>query len=177
MNQYSKFYMTSPPPAALLEKIILHKSKEFSPTRPWKNPQVLDLGKRNSVYFNNQPNDNNEPVLENPGPYNNSGQGSSCWNKRKFWWSPPLNSLPVEFCQETSIHGLKFVAHKKSHVAERHANNMTCINSHHIICKCVICTFRIFWIIAFCLGFIAAVLLINEVWTRYYSNPVIGNIT
>jgi hypothetical protein len=33
--------------------------------------------------------------------------------------------------------------------------------------------FRIFWLIAFCLGLIGAVLLINDVWARYKANPVI----
>ncbi|CAL8093922.1 unnamed protein product [Orchesella dallaii] len=66
------------------------------------------------------------------------------------WWDPPQNSLPVEFCQDTSLHGLKYIGQPQRHLSE-----------------------RIFWFLAFVAGLSIATWLISEMWTKYKQNPVI----
>jgi hypothetical protein len=33
----------------------------------------------------------------------------SCWNQPFCWWSPPSDLVAVQFCQETNLHGLKYL--------------------------------------------------------------------
>lgn len=35
------------------------------------------------------------------------------------WWEPPQDSFPVEFCQDTSLHGLKYIGQSRRHLSER----------------------------------------------------------
>ncbi len=35
------------------------------------------------------------------------------------WWVPNQKSLSVTFCNETSIHGFKFLGQEKRHMSER----------------------------------------------------------
>lgn len=86
---------------AILEKIVLGRSKKLfehnshsntNDLRRWAfNPQDIERGSATGT-----------------------GPQTGIW-----WWSPPPNAIPVEFCRETSIHGLKFIFREKSHLSER----------------------------------------------------------
>lgn len=35
------------------------------------------------------------------------------------WYDPPEDSVPVVFCVNTSLHGLRYLGQKKRHICER----------------------------------------------------------
>lgn len=52
----------------------------------------------------------------------NEDDDSSGFCSNKFcWYVPPQKSLSVAFCNETSIHGFKFLGQEKRHLTERQA--------------------------------------------------------
>lgn len=46
-------------------------------------------------------------------------KGEGCCNNKFCWWVPNQKSLSVTFCNETSIHGFKFLGQEKRHMSER----------------------------------------------------------
>ncbi len=101
---------------------------------------------------------------------------SNLCNKRCCWWSPSQDSISVAFCNETSIHGFKFLGQRKRHLTERQFEHwflliLLCIKFSDY--KIFIVFFRIFWLISFLLSLSAAVYLIYGVWERYQRVPVI----
>ncbi len=46
-------------------------------------------------------------------------KGKGCCSNRFCWWIPNQKSLSVTFCNETSIHGFKFLGQEKRHMSER----------------------------------------------------------
>lgn len=66
------------------------------------------------------------------------------------WYNPPEDSIPVEFCLETSLHGLKYMGQQKRHIFE-----------------------RFFWLAAFLASTIAATILIWGIWNDYQDMPII----
>jgi hypothetical protein len=95
-------------PSYLFEKSVLSNSKKlFKPSKKWPiHPIFNHAGKRGSIY-NSLPNENDDDD-------DFTGDRSSIW-----WWEPPKRSIPIEFCNETSTHGLKFLAMPKRHLTER----------------------------------------------------------
>ncbi|CAL8109589.1 unnamed protein product [Orchesella dallaii] len=74
--------------------------------------------------------------------------GCSCG--KVCWWYPDQDSVPAEYLESSSMHGLKYVSQPKRHLIE-----------------------RIFWFGAFLASLISASIMIMEIWNRYYENPVI----
>ncbi len=66
------------------------------------------------------------------------------------WYNPSVDSVPVSFCMDTSLHGLKYMGQQKRHIFE-----------------------RIFWLVAFIASVIAAIILILGMWTEYRNMPTI----
>jgi len=62
------------------------------------------MGRKNSVYNPSASDDDEAAGKDN----------SSIW-----WWQPNQKSLFVEFCNETSTHGLKFMTKPRRHLSER----------------------------------------------------------
>jgi len=40
-------------------------------------------------------------------------------DKKLCWYQPRLESLPLDFCNNTSLHGLKYLGQSKRHLTER----------------------------------------------------------
>ncbi|CAL8117104.1 unnamed protein product [Orchesella dallaii] len=59
-------------------------------------------------------------------------------------------NLPMDFCKNSSLHGLKYIGERRQHIVE-----------------------RMFWTIAFTIGLIVACIMISDVWRKYKSNSVI----
>lgn len=71
--------------------------------------------------------------------------------KRKWqWYEPPEDRLPVTFCLESSMHGLKYVGKRKLHICE-----------------------RLVWTIAFLASATTAVVLIYEMIKSYVEAPTV----
>lgn len=66
------------------------------------------------------------------------------------WYSPPANSVPAQFCIDTSLHGLKYLGQRGRHIFE-----------------------RIFWLAAFLASTITSIYLIWGVWQDYANTPII----
>ncbi|XP_035705890.1 pickpocket protein 28-like isoform X2 [Folsomia candida] len=75
-----------------------------------------------------------------------------CAATKLCWWDPDMDDIndTVDFTQETSLHGLKFLCQPQRHLTE-----------------------RIFWLIAFITSLIIAGLLISEIWIAYFNTPVV----
>ncbi|CAG7733824.1 unnamed protein product [Allacma fusca] len=71
--------------------------------------------------------------------------GSNFW-----WWEPSSESVPFEFCRDTSLHGLKYIYQPQRHLTE-----------------------RIFWFFTFLVGLTVAVYLIHNAWNSYQNNNLI----
>lgn len=54
-------------------------------------------------------------IDEDDEEYDSSG----LCNNKLCWFVPPQKSLSVTFCNETSIHGFKFLGQEKRHLSER----------------------------------------------------------
>ncbi|CAL8109590.1 unnamed protein product [Orchesella dallaii] len=115
----------------------------------------LEHGGRKSVIVKNDnlptmdiPKNTSKPSDEDEDQ--NQSDNVNCCMQKICWWSPAQDLLPIEFCNNSSVHGLSFIGRPKAHLSE-----------------------KIFWTIAFIFGVIGAVLLINDTWQRYYDNPVI----
>lgn len=37
------------------------------------------------------------------------------------WWNPEEESMPIDFCRDTSLHGLKYIGQQNRHISERSA--------------------------------------------------------
>ncbi|CAL8109937.1 unnamed protein product [Orchesella dallaii] len=48
-----------------------------------------------------------------------SQRKSCCCNPRVCWWEPPRENLPLDFCRDTSLHGLKYISQPQRHLTER----------------------------------------------------------
>ena len=42
-----------------------------------------------------------------------------CCNGPSWWVTPPADSLPVAYCTENTMHGLKYIAAPQRHLSER----------------------------------------------------------
>lgn len=67
-----------------------------------------------------------------------------------IWYSPPEQSAPVQFCLDTSLHGLKYLGQPERHIFE-----------------------RIFWLAAILASTFTAVYLIWGIWNDYQTTPII----
>ncbi len=47
-------------------------------------------------------------------------KGGGCCDSKICWWEPPLECLPLDFCSNTSLHGLKYLGQSKRHLSERY---------------------------------------------------------
>lgn len=47
-------------------------------------------------------------------------KANCCCNARLCWWEPPKQSLPLDFCRDTSLHGLKYISQPQRHITERY---------------------------------------------------------
>ncbi|CAL8128773.1 unnamed protein product [Orchesella dallaii] len=66
------------------------------------------------------------------------------------WWNPPQEAIVAEFRNETSLHGLHYIGQPKRHISE-----------------------RIFWIVVFLVGVIAAAFLVYAMIQSYLDTPVV----
>ncbi len=66
------------------------------------------------------------------------------------WYNPSEDNIPVSFCTDSSLHGLKYIGQHKRHTVE-----------------------RLFWLVAFTAMVCTAVYTIIAMWTDYRNNPTI----
>lgn len=66
-----------------------------------------------------EPIDLSSPNLITVDAENEDDDSSDLCRNKLCWYVPPLNSLPVAFCNETTIHGFKFLGQEKRHLTER----------------------------------------------------------
>jgi len=99
-------------PSSVFEKNVLANSmKMFQPSnKKWlpgaQNRQCNQkMGRKNSLLHKPIESDDEEAIRTDI---------SSIW-----WWQPNKKSLFVEFCNETSAHGLKYVTKPRRHLSER----------------------------------------------------------
>lgn len=100
--------------------------------------------KNSKQYFNNSSKNQGEAahIIGGDGLDQNQGRNlvkndfavieyddSNSCNKRCCWWSPSQDSISVAFCNETSIHGFKFLGQRKRHLTERHLENLIFYNN------------------------------------------------
>lgn len=110
------------PPGATLEQIVLSNSKPYfksyqvsDPTDKWR-AAAQKIG-RSAV---------NKKSLTMPSESAaeedliDQDDETNCCNKRWCWWSPVQDTIAVAFCNETSIHGFKFLGQTKRHFSERY---------------------------------------------------------
>jgi len=53
-------------------------------------------------------------------------RNEGCCNNKVCWWEPPLECLPLDFCNNTSLHGLKYISQSKRHLSERYKIFFNC---------------------------------------------------
>lgn len=83
---------------AALEKVVFHKSIPL-----FKKGLIKTQRKKSSSQSSIELNEQDASIFD------------------KFcWWEPSQSSLPVEFCRNSSIHGLSFIGKPKLHMSERY---------------------------------------------------------
>ncbi|ODM96336.1 Pickpocket protein 28 [Orchesella cincta] len=85
--------------------------------------------------------------------YRDSVLSSKCCESTKLcWWEPDPEypSSTVDFCLDTSLHGMKYICQPQRHLTE-----------------------RIFWLFGFIVAIFAAGWLISDLWIKYLSTPLV----
>lgn len=157
---------------ASLEQLVLANSKQYfknygtipDARERWKNAAEKIVNKKIGARNKDEADDGN----------------SGCCNRKFCWWVPDQDSISVAFCNETSIHGLRFLGQVKRHLTERFHNNLIILHVNFCKYKKLLhnlsfdfLLFRIFWVAAFMLSLGAAIFLIYGVLEKYINAPVI----
>lgn len=92
-----------------------HYSNESNTTDKWRDTAV-QIGNKIATEKNLEQKLAVQNVWDNHFDY----KESNLCIKKGCWWTPSQSSLAVAFCNETSIHGFKFMGQPRRHITERH---------------------------------------------------------
>lgn len=119
--------MYGPPVGASLEHLVLTNSKPYY--KNYKNFPPHSRPVYPNQYQNNATNKWRNAAAKvgsamvkkkEAEEEEEEASGSNCCNKKLCWWSPSQDLVAVAFCNETSIHGFKFMGQLKRHMTERY---------------------------------------------------------
>lgn len=120
-NQFTNDHLYKSTLGANLERVVLANSKEFFSSKvaageKWRRT-AQDIGSEALTLKKAEEGYNKGSVK---GLEDASDDESNFCSKKICWWNPSQDSIAVAFCNETSIHGFKFLGQTKRHLSERY---------------------------------------------------------